>query len=341
MLCEYCGIELNEETRSWPVHTLCHVCETNDWWSSYGGISDTIQPVVNTGSLGDAAAMNLAYVLQTMDNLGCGKYKSKFSNRGARVDVKSTKRECDTCGHSLPNNFEMWKTKCYHCYKLFKDGTLSTLSIGLESKVNDTPVPRRDTKHTKSSSTQNKSDMGDINNDNDEWVVVTNRRKVNHLDKIRVHQEKQRAIKEQRAREEAKYAEQRAEQRAREEAKRIEQDRKLQVEMEYWNKIREARERERQEQIEREKFIARMSESNVIVKSAPELIHLPQKRSQKLCLAPTLIRPVLHEFYTDTIIEMTMLFVSKVLASVNLLNGGMSLIKYRYILSVYQMIAKI
>lgn len=63
MSCEDCGIELDEETRSWPVYTLCHVCETNDWWGSYGGVNDSIQPAVNTGSLRDAVAINLAHLV--------------------------------------------------------------------------------------------------------------------------------------------------------------------------------------------------------------------------------------------------------------------------------------
>jgi hypothetical protein len=303
MSCEDCGIELNDETRSWPVHTLCHVCETNDWWSSYGGIDDTIMPATNTGSLRDAVAMNLVYVMEMKDNLENRNYKGKSLKRGARQYVTSTKRECDTCGHHLPNNLERWKTKCYRCYKLFKDGTLAILPSGSESKQGEKTVQIKNTKVTKSPSTQNASNIDDLNNNSDNWVVVTDRRKVKHLDKIRLRQDKEQ--KERTIRD--KHAQKQREQRAQEEAENLQKEHernvKLQMEMEYWNKIREAREKERQEEIERQKLIARMSESDVIVSSSAELIHLPEERIRKLCLEPTLIRPVLHEFYTDTIIE--------------------------------------
>ena len=183
MSCEDCGIEFNEETRSWLVYTLCHVCETNDWWDTCEHIRDDMQLAVKTGSNQDAIATDLAHLVQINKNLGSRKYSGRSSNRKGRVDEKPTNRECDTCGYHLPNNFERWKTKCYRCYKLFKEGALAISPKDSESKVEE--------KRTEVRSTQNTSDVGD------NWILVTHRRKVRHLNKIHLQQEEERAVKEQ------------------------------------------------------------------------------------------------------------------------------------------------
>ena len=166
--------------------------------------------------------MNYAHLIQMRDCLKDGRYSSMSSNARGRLDVKPPNRECDTCGRCLPNHIERWKTKCYRCYRLFKEGALPKVS---ESKVQQPEAPSR-------------SEV------DDNWVLVADRKKVKHLDKIRLRQEKEQTLKIHRARKEAESAQKRAEQRVLEE--QIEQQRKLQIEAElrYWNLRREADERQ-------------------------------------------------------------------------------------------------
>jgi hypothetical protein len=67
--------------------------------------------------------------------------------------------------------------------------------------------------------------------------------------------------------------------------------------------LQREREFQTQQRIERERLTEKMSADEITVNSYTELVHLPKERSRNLHLAQVLIRPILHEFYDATVIE--------------------------------------
>lgn len=100
-LCADCGIELNEQTRSWPVPSLCHVCETNDWWSDFDdntGLNVT-QPTNYTGTLKDALTLHMSHLMKIKSKTEADTTDKNSNN----IESKTEDESNDNSDHTSQN----------------------------------------------------------------------------------------------------------------------------------------------------------------------------------------------------------------------------------------------